>query len=59
MIPCELPDWTDRFASNSEANRRYEWNARWTGGAHDGVEDEADRRMHDVERWNGEIDELE
>ncbi|KAF6228697.1 hypothetical protein HO173_011716 [Letharia columbiana] len=42
-----------------EASRRYEWNARWTGGCHDGVEEEADKRMADVERWNGEIEKLE
>ena len=44
---------------NSEANRRYEWNARWAGGSHDGVEEEADKRIADVERWNGVIEEGE
>lgn len=39
----------------SEADRRYEWNARWTGGVHEGVEYEADRRMDDVARWDDEI----
>lgn len=54
-----MADYTDRPFRNSEANRRYEWNARWTGGAHEGVEEEADKRMADVERWNGEIGALE
>lgn len=42
-----------------EANRRYEWNARWAGGSHEGVEDEADKRMENVESYNREIETLE
>jgi hypothetical protein len=29
----------------SEASRRYERNGRWTGGVHEGVEEQADARM--------------
>ncbi|KAI4946136.1 hypothetical protein J4E91_007579 [Alternaria rosae] len=42
-----------------EANRRYEWNGQWTSGVHEGVENEADKRMEDVAKWNEDITELE
>lgn len=45
--------------NSSEATRRYEWNGQWTGGVHEGVEAEADKRMEDVARWNGVIEDLE
>jgi hypothetical protein len=43
----------------SEATRRYEWNAQWTGGEHEGVERKADERMMNVEGYNRDIEELE
>lgn len=47
---------------NSEANRRYAWNAQWAGGAHEGVEKQADARMEEVTGrggWNDKIGQLE
>lgn len=35
------------FAPNSEANQRYEWNARGAGGVHEGMEEGADKLMAD------------
>ena len=58
-LSTKTAGYTDCLLWRSEASRRYEWNGRWTGGVHDGVEEEADKRMADVERWNGEIEELE
>lgn len=43
----------------SEANRRYEWNGQFAGGAHDGVEQQADQRMNQVDQWNGRISGLQ
>jgi hypothetical protein len=46
----------------SEANRRYEWNGQWTGGVHEGVEEQADARVEEVtgkHGWNEKIEQLE
>ncbi|KAF1934174.1 uncharacterized protein M421DRAFT_88187 [Didymella exigua CBS 183.55] len=43
----------------SEANRRYAWNGQWAGGDHEGVAQEADRRMEEVAKWNQNIAKLE
>lgn len=46
----------------SEANRRYAWNGQWTGGVHEGVEEQADARMEEVTGhggWNDKIGQLE
>lgn len=48
---------TNSFAS--EADRRFGWNGRWTGGDHKGVGEKADLLNEHVANMNDKIAELE
>lgn len=47
------------FRMGSEAQRRYAWNEKWFGGRYQGVMQQADQRMREIERLNEDIEYME
>ncbi|KAJ9612029.1 hypothetical protein H2200_003624 [Cladophialophora chaetospira] len=48
-----------KYWANEEAQQRYQYNDRWFGGNHGGIERQADQRMMEIEKLDKIIDELD